>query len=376
MWNSDKMSRRPLVSAGECSPELHVALASFRAGGTQRVGVNLCNGWVERGRDVSLLVVNGEGPMRAALDPRVRLTDLGVGRLRQGYFQIIRHLRRNSATPVLLLAWDLASGVMLARRLRLFRSPTIFREGSCPQVAVRPCYHWLYRHLLGKADACIAQNIVAKREMEALGVPQTRITVIPNPCLISPDLSGPRPVSGGGLQIIGVGRLSREKAFDQLIRGFKMFHQRHPRARLTILGEGPERGALMELVSNLCLSGVVELPGFAQDMTPWYRRAHVFVLSSAFEGQSNALLEALIRSGRVVCADGAGGTGELMREVGLGEHVVASAGFDLKLGSALESALSEPDEKWIRAARRVSELTSPNRVLARYWEVCADACRR
>jgi glycosyltransferase involved in cell wall biosynthesis len=337
--------------------------------------LNLCNGWAARERHVELVVANGEGPLREQLDPRVHLTDLGKRRLRASYLPIVREIRRTPDVPVLLLAWDLAAGVMLARRCGMFTAPTIYREGSCPIQNVHRRNHWIYRRLLARADAVIAQSRVAGRELAQLGIPATRLSVIPNPCptVEHPSVSG--LLDGSQPLILAVGRLSCEKAFDRLIAGFAGFHGRRPGAKLVILGEGPERPRLEGLIASLGLGGAVELRGFVEVPGDWYRRAHVFVLSSKWEGQSNALLEAIIHGCRVVALDGAGGTGELMREAGLGTYVLSDEAFDRELPSVLERALAEPDACWLAAARRVGDLTAPAVILERYWQVCQSVRR-
>ena len=308
--------------------------------------------------------------MRAHLDPRVRVTELGVRRIREGLARMICHLRRAGNTPTLILGWDLAAGIMLARKFGCFSAPTIFREGGFPRTSVKPRWHWLFRHVLGTADAVIAQSRAAKAELVTLGVAKERIVVVPNPCPGGPSDSLPRPLSDGEIIILGAGRLAPQKGFDRLIRGFKLFHQRHQEARLVILGDGPDRRKLEELVVGLGLTAVVQLPGFVGEVDGWYRRAHVFVLSSVWEGQSNSLLEAIIRSCRVIVAEGIGGTGELMIDAGLEQYVVPMANFETGLANALDRALAERDELWVRAARQVAELTSLDVVLARYWNIC------
>ena len=71
----------------------------------------------------------------------------------------------------------------------------------------------------------------------------------------------------------------------------------HPGARLSLIGEGPERPALEAQVRSLGLTlgpdRAVEAPGVSADVTAALRDADLFVLPSKEEGMSIALLEAM-----------------------------------------------------------------------------------
>jgi glycosyltransferase involved in cell wall biosynthesis len=66
-----------------------------------------------------------------------------------------------------------------------------------------------------------------------------------------------------------------------------------PSARLTLVGEGPERPALEALVAELGLGDSVELAGAEADPSERLRGSDLFVLPSREEGMSVALLEAM-----------------------------------------------------------------------------------
>jgi len=72
--------------------------------------------------------------------------------------------------------------------------------------------------------------------------------------------------------------------------------ERLPTARLVVIGDGPEHGALAELVQRLQLGAVVQLLGALADdgaVRAWYRRCSVFCLPSIQEGFGIVFLEAM-----------------------------------------------------------------------------------
>ncbi|GHV38162.1 hypothetical protein FACS1894187_16550 [Synergistales bacterium] len=64
-------------------------------------------------------------------------------------------------------------------------------------------------------------------------------------------------------------------------------------ARLLILGEGPLRPKLEELLRDLRMEGKIAMPGWAQDPFAYMVQADVFLLSSLYEGLPTVLVEAL-----------------------------------------------------------------------------------
>lgn len=89
------------------------------------------------------------------------------------------------------------------------------------------------------------------------------------------------------------GRLEKQKNHKMLIAAFADFHKRFPEYKLVICGEGTLRCELESMVKSLGLVGSVCLPGVVSDVQERESKAEIFVLSSTYEGMSNALMEAM-----------------------------------------------------------------------------------
>lgn len=116
-----------------------------------------------------------------------------------------------------------------------------------------------------------------------------------------------------GFTFVHIGRFSKEKNHDQLVRAFVEFHREYPDARLLLVGTGPLKDRVKELVVSLGASDYIELTGLVDDMNPIYARADAVVLPSLYEGMSMTLIEAMMR-GIPVLASRRGGNPDLVQD--------------------------------------------------------------
>jgi CDP-glycerol glycerophosphotransferase len=102
---------------------------------------------------------------------------------------------------------------------------------------------------------------------------------------------------------VTLGRLSPEKGHAKLIRAFARVVECSSDSRLTILGDGPLRQDLQDLIVELSLESNVLLAGLRLNPFPALQRADCFVFSSDYEGQGLVVLEALILGKPVISTD-------------------------------------------------------------------------
>jgi glycosyltransferase involved in cell wall biosynthesis len=114
--------------------------------------------------------------------------------------------------------------------------------------------------------------------------------------------SAPAFVLDGRPALLHVGSLVPVKDQATLLRAFVAARPRLPEARLHFVGDGPERGRLEALAADRGIRDVVRFHGALphEGLADLYRQADVFVLSSRFESQAMAVLEAAASGCRVV----------------------------------------------------------------------------
>ncbi|WP_211878091.1 CDP-glycerol glycerophosphotransferase family protein [Pseudarthrobacter albicanus] len=110
-------------------------------------------------------------------------------------------------------------------------------------------------------------------------------------------------MDAGSTNFVTLGRLSPEKGHAKLIRAFAEIVEANPNCKLTILGDGPLRQDLQDLIEDLSLEPNVFLAGLRFNPFPALQRADCFVFSSDYEGQGLVVLEALILGKPVISTD-------------------------------------------------------------------------
>jgi len=93
---------------------------------------------------------------------------------------------------------------------------------------------------------------------------------------------------------INIARLSPEKGHNQLIHAFFKLTNEYSDIKLIIIGQGPLKEELEDLIIELELKNKVFLLGQKLNPMPYLKKSNCFVLSSNYEGQGLVLFEAMI----------------------------------------------------------------------------------
>jgi glycosyltransferase involved in cell wall biosynthesis len=343
-------------------------------GGITTVITSLANALAEQHLKIELITLSNHdlGAQRRTLHPAVSLYPLGEGRRWQQRRRLHRYL--NERRPAALLAAGHRANLLAAQQphpqTRVLLS---VHNAISPGLArLNPLRRWLNLHALRtvypKADRILCVSDGVTNDLARLApATQPKLRTQYNPIRteddpqdhpIHPWLKDPNhPV------ILGAGRLTTQKRFDTLIRAFAQVGYR-PRPRLLILGEGPEQSALVQLAQQLGVAERVAFPGFVPNPRTQMAAAAVFVLSSAWEGFGNVLVEAMATGTAVIATDCPSGPREILCDGRLGPLIPVDDSD--ALAKAIDQTLQRPPAADALRARAAD--FAPACVAAQYLE--------
>ena len=147
----------------------------------------------------------------------------------------------------------------------------------------------------------VAMTEIIRKNLLKSGVPQEKITSIPNGIEIK---GGFKTDYSSGSEVIFAGNLYQQpaKGIDILLKAWKRVVQSQPSARLHIAGEG-DVAAYRRYATEQGIDKSVIFYGKHQDVPALMIASDVFVLPSRREGMPNVLMEAMLRGLPCVATD-------------------------------------------------------------------------
>ena len=357
------------------------------AGGAERVLVYIANWLANSGWEVNIAHFKSHKHKPFyKISPNINIIPLGISSKHHGSLPLIlrisvyakqtlklRRAIRSNGSNVVVSFMD-AANVLSIFSLIGSGIPVIACERNNPSM-----------HKISK-NVNIARNVLYP--MSAMVTVQTKeasyhfsesmqgkMYSIPNPVPVK-NFKELKPIwSMSTKKIVAVGRLDKQKGFDVLLNAFSIFARKNPGWTLTIAGEGPERLQLEQIIKNLSLENIVELPGNIDDVRVLLKECSIFVLSSRYEGFPNVLLEAMASGRPVVSTDCKSGPSEILEHGRSGLLVPPEQ--PRALADAIEKLASSPDlaEKLrILAHQRVREFDEA-KIMSRWDQLISSVIR-
>ncbi len=166
--------------------------------------------------------------------------------------------------------------------------------------------------------------------------------------------------------IVAVGRLVDAKDYENLLNAFAELYKNRRNVKLWIVGDGPQRESLTDLVRLLGIEDRVRFLGIRSDVNRIYNAADLYVLSSAWEGFGLVVAEAMA-SEKVAVVTDCGGVKEVLGECGYLVPRKDSMALMEAMNAALELDPYEKKKLSSMARERIINKYSINQIV-NIWE--------
>lgn len=346
--------------------KIFLIIPTLKQGGAERVSSELASHFSNKGVEVHLvLLAQADDFYKVANSVHIhRLGFVNHGKLKKIISELkvffkLRHLLRQHKPDSILSFMDKFNIFTILASLFLHLKVFI-SDRSNPNLKLSPLLFISKKIIYPLSYGIIAQTTLAKNTL--LGITNHKnIIVIPNPVKevkLFPEIRKEKI-------ILNVGRLVPEKGQKYLLEAFSRLNIQD--WKLVILGEGPLRKDLENLIVKLGLTNSVILLGAVNNIDEWLAKSSIFAFTSISEGFPNALIEAMAAGLPCVSFDCEAGPGDII-ENGINGFLVEERNVS-DLVETIQCLIDDPvlSEKISKNAINVRERYNLNSIGSKYF---------
>lgn len=354
-------------------------IPTFDRSGAEKQMTLLAAGLPRDEFDVHVCALTRGGPLAADLrQAQIPATVIGKAWKidPRAYWQLKRHVA--SLKPDLVHTWIFAANAYGRAAALACGVPRIVAGERC----VDPWKGWtelsIDRYLARRTDRIVAVSEGVRDFYVEKGLPADKIQVIPNGALPAPPSSSTREQFLAELELPAdarlagvIGRLWPQKRVKDAIWAADLLKRIRGDVHLLVIGDGPHASRLRIFRDQVEIRDRVHFLGHRSDVPRIMPHLDVLWSTSAYEGQSNAIMEAMA-AGVPVVATNIPGTRELVVDGQTGYLVPVGKLSRAAIAKHTHRLLEDPDlaRRFRDAARRrILEEFSVDRMVGRYADL-------
>lgn len=290
--------------------------------------INLANHIAANGYKVDLLIACAAGELKHKINGDVDVICFNKSKTSKSIPALIKYTK-GSQPDVIISALYHANIAALLAKLFCKNAKTKFIISERNHISTSFAHSsrfadkimlFLMKRLYKTADKVIAiSDGVLKDVQKVCNIADDKIIRIYNP-VVTPEferaIAANDPASAyeaGAAKLIASGRLVAQKDYPTLLKALSIAVKTHP-CRLVILGQGTLEYDLKALAATLGVDKYIYWAGFVDDPLSYMAQAEMFVLSSAWEGFGNVVVEGLYCGLSVVSTDCPSGPAEILEK--------------------------------------------------------------
>lgn len=299
---------------------LHI-IPTLDRGGAEKQLALLAAGLPRDEFDVHVACLTRGGPREAELrDAGIPVTIIGK-RFKfdpSAYGRLLSHVR--AVQPDIVHTWLFAANAY-GRRAAIAAGVKTIIAGERSVDPWKQWWHWLIDRRLARRTDRIVTNSTGVRDFYAAhGIASDKFTIIPNGIEVASantvsdsaraqlraELLRELNLPSDARLIVAVGRLWPQKNYKHLLWAMCVLKEIRRDMHLLVVGEGPQRWRLERFRRQVQIEEHVHLLGERSDVPRLLAAAEIFASASQYEGQPNAMMEAMAAGLPVVASDIAG----------------------------------------------------------------------
>lgn len=285
---------------------------TLNPGGAEKNCVVLCNELAKKGIEVELWITRlTDSPLLKLVDKRVKIRSIPGKRIRNTFIHLKKMMLKCKAKIFLIYNIELMVPAYFINKIYrldlkiVARSiTTLSHDYNNEGYFGKKIWFQLIHYTVNKIDLMIAQSEGMKADlMKNFNIKESKIIVIPNPAF---NFTSNKSISNSkenNKEVLFVGRLTEAKGLNYLLEIFQNALIKIPDLHLTIVGTGEALPETQNKVIKMGLSASISFEGYQTDLSHYYRKAKVTVLTSLVEGFPNVLVESISHGTPVISFD-------------------------------------------------------------------------
>lgn len=302
------------------SKKIYIFIYSMTGGGAEKVALLLSNKFIQKGIDVSIVLLEKEGVFIEQVNKKIKIYNLNsiiskiggiFGKILIFSSFLIKHKPDivlsigewpNTITPISVKLVAHKSKVVLSERnTKSFLNSEEYNVSKLVRFLAKKSYFY--------AENIICVSNAVKEKLLKENLIKKKLIVVCNPIDIEEinnkaveEVEYSRLKNKNVPAIVAVGRLHPQKDYPTMLKALKLV-LKVEKVHLIILGDGPLREELISLCVQLGIKNFVDFIGFQKNPYKYIKKADLFVHSARYEGFANVFTEALACGQKIVTTD-------------------------------------------------------------------------
>jgi len=304
--------------------KISLFIAGLGNGGAERVFLRLLKYFSDAGHDVELVSATNKGVLK--FDDELNIKYLGAS---YGYLSCFKYYQYLKLRRPDVVISTLSSSIFTASLVKFFltkkthklicRIANVYQE---PTSLFSKIDLLLQGFSLETCDGVIFNSKATMKSALYLvnaKLAKSKTIIINNPVLDDDYQAKKNFLKEGCFEkqnkwktIVFIGRLVPQKRVEHAVRAFLMAAEKIPDCRLLIVGDGPEKSKVLELIEKYQAFDKVSMVNFCENIPKLLVESHCIINTSKFEGFGNVFVEGLAYCDNLISYKSVGGASELL----------------------------------------------------------------